>query len=109
MAKTTQDVLKLAKDVKMVDIRFTDLPGTWQHFTIPVRRLDAFSLVQLGHGTQQRRIQSNIIDHTGMLAEFYRREASVRAAGIPPKSRFRSARRMCSAGWLASNIALISA
>jgi glutamine synthetase len=24
----------------MVDIRFIDLPGTWQHFTIPVRRLD---------------------------------------------------------------------
>ncbi len=40
MAQTVQDVLKFAKDVKMVDIRFTDLPGTWQHFTIPVRRLD---------------------------------------------------------------------
>ena len=40
MAKTVADVLKLGKDVKMVDIRFIDLPGTWQHFTIPVRRLD---------------------------------------------------------------------
>ncbi len=40
MAKSVADVLKLGKDVKMVDVRFIDLPGTWQHFTIPVRRLD---------------------------------------------------------------------
>jgi len=40
MAKTVAEVLKMGKDVKMVDIRFIDLPGTWQHFTIPVRRLD---------------------------------------------------------------------
>src|SRR5512139_2527035 len=40
MAKTAADVIKLGKDVKMVDVRFIDLPGTWQHFTIPVRRLD---------------------------------------------------------------------
>jgi glutamine synthetase len=30
----------MGKNVKMVDIRFVDLPGTWQHFTIPVRRLN---------------------------------------------------------------------
>ncbi|MEJ5225528.1 MAG: glutamine synthetase beta-grasp domain-containing protein, partial [Anaerolineales bacterium] len=41
MSKTVAEVLEMAKGVKMVDIRFTDLPGTWQHFTIPVRRLDA--------------------------------------------------------------------
>ena len=41
MAKTVADALELAKSVKMVDIRFTDLPGQWQHFTVPVRRLDA--------------------------------------------------------------------
>ncbi len=40
MAKTVADVLKLGKDVQMVDLRFTDLPGTWQHFTIPARGLD---------------------------------------------------------------------
>ncbi len=40
MAKTAADVIKMGKDVKMVDIRFIDMPGTWQHFTIPVRRLD---------------------------------------------------------------------
>jgi glutamine synthetase len=43
MAKTVADVLKLKKDkdVKMVDFRFSDLPGQWQHFTIPAHRLDA--------------------------------------------------------------------
>ncbi len=40
MAKTVADVLKMAKEVKMVDFRFTDLPGTWQHFSIPARTLD---------------------------------------------------------------------
>jgi glutamine synthetase len=39
MSKTVQDVLEMAKEVQMVDMRFTDLPGTWQHFTIPVRGL----------------------------------------------------------------------
>lgn len=41
--KTVSDVLKLAKDrsIKMVDMRFTDLPGQWQHFTMPAHRLDA--------------------------------------------------------------------
>ncbi len=40
MSKTVKEVLEMGKNVKMVDIRFVDLPGTWQHFTIPVRRLD---------------------------------------------------------------------
>lgn len=39
MATTVKDVLEMGKHVKMVDLRFVDLPGTWQHFTIPVRRL----------------------------------------------------------------------
>ena len=39
MAKTVADVLKMGKDVKMVDVRFIDMPGTWQHFTIPAHRL----------------------------------------------------------------------
>src|SRR5947199_5875461 len=36
-----KDILKLAKDqqVKIVDLRFVDLPGTWQHFSIPVEEL----------------------------------------------------------------------
>ena len=28
------------KDVRAVDVRFTDFPGTWQHFTIPADKLD---------------------------------------------------------------------
>ena len=40
MSKTVQEVLEMGANVKMVDIRFTDMPGTWQHFTIPVRRLN---------------------------------------------------------------------
>ncbi len=34
---TAEDVLKAIKDqkVQMIDLRFTDLPGVWQHFSIP--------------------------------------------------------------------------
>src|SRR3954465_15941669 len=33
--KTASDVSKMIKDhdVKLVDFKFTDLPGSWQHFT----------------------------------------------------------------------------
>ncbi len=40
MAKTAADVVKMGKSVKMVDLRFTDMPGTWQHFSIPVGQLN---------------------------------------------------------------------
>ena len=38
---TPKDVLKLAKEkgVKIVDLRFIDLPGLWQHFSIPMSEL----------------------------------------------------------------------
>ena len=39
MSKTAADVLNMAEDVKMVDMRFTDLPGTWQHFSLPAHAL----------------------------------------------------------------------
>ena len=39
MAKSVKEVLEMAKGVQVVDLRFTDLPGTWQHFTMPVHRL----------------------------------------------------------------------
>ncbi len=40
--KSPQDVIRMAQDagVQMVDLRFTDLPGVWQHFTVPVRELN---------------------------------------------------------------------
>ena len=39
---TPKDVLKMAKEkgVKIVDLRFIDLPGLWQHFSIPVSELN---------------------------------------------------------------------
>ena len=39
---TPREVLALCreKEVKAVDLRFTDFPGTWQHFTIPISKLD---------------------------------------------------------------------
>ncbi len=39
MLETVADVLKMGKDVEMVDLRFTDLLGMWHHFTIPAREL----------------------------------------------------------------------
>ena len=39
MARSVKEVLDMAKGMKMVDIRFTDLPGQWQHFTFPISRL----------------------------------------------------------------------
>lgn len=37
MGMTAKDVLAMIKehDIKMVDVRFTDIPGTWQHFSLP--------------------------------------------------------------------------
>jgi glutamine synthetase len=37
-----KEVLALCreKDVKAVDLRFMDFPGLWQHFTVPVNKLD---------------------------------------------------------------------
>lgn len=42
MPRTPDEVRKLAKEagIKIVDLRFIDLPGMWQHFSIPVDDLD---------------------------------------------------------------------
>jgi len=42
MPKSAHDVIKLAKETgaKIVDLRFIDLPGMWQHFSIPVEELN---------------------------------------------------------------------
>jgi len=39
--KTAADVLKQAKEqgVRIVDLRFMDIPGLWQHFSVPVHQL----------------------------------------------------------------------
>jgi len=41
MPKTAADVQRLAKEanIKIVDLKFIDLPGVWQHFSIPVEDL----------------------------------------------------------------------
>ena len=43
---TAKDVLKTVKDedVQMVDLRFTDLPGVWQHFSVPPSAVDPVAL-----------------------------------------------------------------
>ncbi|MFH1580661.1 MAG: type I glutamate--ammonia ligase [Pseudomonadota bacterium] len=42
---TPKQVLEMAKEneVKVVDLRFLDLPGVWQHFTVPICELNEFS------------------------------------------------------------------
>ncbi|MDE3229725.1 MAG: type I glutamate--ammonia ligase [Chloroflexota bacterium] len=41
MAKTPEDVMRFAKEngVRMVDVKFTDVPGSWQHFSVPMSAL----------------------------------------------------------------------
>ncbi|MDI3279873.1 MAG: type I glutamate--ammonia ligase [Bacillota bacterium] len=41
MARSPKEVLAWAreKQVRMVDVKFVDLPGTWQHFTVPIEEL----------------------------------------------------------------------
>ena len=42
---TPDDVLKIVRDeaIEMIDLRFTDIPGLWQHFSVPPRALGADS------------------------------------------------------------------
>jgi glutamine synthetase len=42
---TPKEVLDMAKEngAKMVDLRFMDFPGLWQHFSVPIRELDESS------------------------------------------------------------------
>src|SRR5947207_13439207 len=66
---TAKDVLKLAKEkgAKIVDLRFIDLPGLWQHFSIPISELseDIFEDGLGLDGTTSRRAQT--IDESDML------------------------------------------
>src|SRR5262245_23415461 len=44
--ETAEDVLRSIKDlnVQMIDLRFTDLPGLWQHFSVPPSAVDSDAL-----------------------------------------------------------------
>jgi glutamine synthetase len=60
------DVIR-ERDVKVVDVKFTDLPGTWQHFTLPVESFDEDAFEEgLGFdGSSIRGFQT--IDESDML------------------------------------------
>jgi glutamine synthetase len=42
MFKTAEEAMKYTRDngIEFVDVRFVDLPGVWQHFTIPVSQFN---------------------------------------------------------------------
>src|SRR5258708_25578425 len=66
---TPKDVLKLAKEkgVKIVDLRFIDLPGLWQHFSIPMSELKE-DIFQDGLGFDGSSIRGfQTIDESDML------------------------------------------
>ncbi len=69
MANESAEILKLMKDngCDILDLKFTDLPGTWQHFSVPVGQVDD-SLISKGvgfDGSSIRGFQS--IDESDML------------------------------------------
>jgi len=71
MANTTspKDVLALIKDqgIKMVDLRFIDMPGTWQHFSLPASVLSEDDFVE-GIGFDGSSIRGfQVINESDML------------------------------------------
>jgi glutamine synthetase len=67
--KTPQDVLDLIsrEGVLMVDYRFQDLPGVWQHFSVPAGELDA-DVFEEGVGFDGSSIRGwQAIDESDML------------------------------------------
>ncbi len=46
--KSSEGLLKTIKDskIEMIDLRFTDIPGLWQHFSVPPRALDHDAIVE---------------------------------------------------------------
>ena len=55
------------KDVKAIDLRFVDFPGTWQHFTIPADQLEE-STFEDGLGFDGSSIRGfQTIDESDML------------------------------------------
>ena len=64
--KTASDVSKLIKDqdVKLIDFKFTDLPGTWQHFTT--------TLTEYNEDIFTEGLGFKVSDHVPGLASFMR-------------------------------------
>ena len=66
---TPKEVLSLAKknDVKIVDVKFMDLLGTWQHFSVPISELEE-SLFEEGLGFDGSSIRGwQAINNSDML------------------------------------------
>ena len=66
---TPKQVLEMAKEkkVKVVDLRFMDYPGLWQHFTVPISELDESSFED-GYGFDGSSIRGwQPIDASDML------------------------------------------
>ena len=63
MAKTPKDVRKLAEGAgaKIVDLRFVDLPGVWQHFSLPAK--------ELSRRPVRRRDRLRRVEHPGLSAD----------------------------------------
>ena len=69
-AKSASDVSKMIKDhdVKLVDFKFTDLPGTWQHFTTTLTEYNEDIFTE-GLGFDGSSIRGwKVIDASDMLA-----------------------------------------
>ena len=67
--KTPKDVIHAAKEhgAKIVDLRFIDVPGLWQHFSIPTHDLDE-ALFSEGIGFDGSSIRGfQTIDESDML------------------------------------------
>lgn len=63
------DVLEMAKarGVRVIDIRFMDFPGTWQHFSVPLSELDESSFEE-GYGFDGSSIRGwQTIDASDMI------------------------------------------
>ncbi|MCD5398907.1 MAG: glutamine synthetase beta-grasp domain-containing protein, partial [Dehalococcoidia bacterium] len=69
MENEAAEILKLMKDngCDILDLKFTDLPGAWQHFSVPIGQIDD-ALISKGvgfDGSSIRGFQS--IDESDML------------------------------------------
>lgn len=84
MGFTPQDVLNIVSenDVQLIDLKFQDFPGLWQHFTVPASNLDEGSFEE-GFGIDgssirgwQKIFESDMLvmpdPETAMLDPFYK-------------------------------------
>ena len=85
MANESAEILKLMKDNEcdILDLKFTDLPGTWQHFSVPIGQVDD-SLISKGVGVDGSSIRGfQSIDESDMLIVPYWRFRYSYAASSP--------------------------